>query len=116
MRLFRPSTCKKALKTEQNTNKNRKKSGISRVYYGIITNFALHKQTTPQATMCTISQDTIIRANRQTIAKGKAAFANTGISGDGFTVSVRYNGKEYSRDISFREVRENYARALHKFK
>ena len=61
--------------------------------------------------MCTISTETIIRANRKTMSR-EGGLDLTGIDKDGFTVSVRYGGRDYSKKLSYDEIRESYGRAL----
>lgn len=60
--------------------------------------------------MCSISRDTIKRANRHVIAspigKGES------ISKDGIVVSASYRGRTSSQTIDISTIRSNYSRAL----
>lgn len=65
--------------------------------------------------MCTISTDTIIRANRKTIARDcRTDFSQ--IDKDGFTVSVQYGGRKYSQWLSYEEISDSYGKALQSFR
>lgn len=64
--------------------------------------------------MCNISVETIIRASKRT-AGVDSAVRGANVSPDGIVISARYNGKEYSQSISFKQIRENYGKALKEY-
>lgn len=61
--------------------------------------------------MCKISIDTIIQANKRTMARSKDSFKPLS-SPNAFEVSVSHNGREYRQEISFEQIKESYGRAL----
>lgn len=64
--------------------------------------------------MCNISAETIIRANKKTVI-ADSGNPRSHISTNGIVISTRYNGKEYSQSVSFRQIRENYGKALKEY-
>lgn len=63
--------------------------------------------------MCYISATTIIQANKK-MARTDIS-SHGGIVTNGIVISTRYNGKEYSQSISFKQIRENYGKALKEY-
>lgn len=63
--------------------------------------------------MCYISANTIIQANKKMARTDMSS--NRGIVTNGIVISTRYNGKEYSQSISFKQIRENYGKALKEY-
>ena len=59
--------------------------------------------------MCSISRETILRANRR--VSGFAPRTRSSVNGD-LVVSTRYAGVTFTQSIPMATIRENYGRAL----
>lgn len=62
--------------------------------------------------MCKVSKEAIIRANKSTMS-GHAS--NNIVTSEAMNISVRYHGTLYSRQITFKEARTSFAKAMNEY-
>lgn len=65
--------------------------------------------------MCTISLDTVVRANRRTILQSKKdsiRFSSSPFVKNGFEVSVSVMGKLCSQNIPAKKIKESFEKAI----
>lgn len=60
--------------------------------------------------MCKVSREAVIRANNST--RSHASSHSSPISNNEMSVTVRYNGSIYSKQISLREAKTSFAKAM----
>ena len=62
--------------------------------------------------MCRISKETVVQANKASMTRKNRDYSSCPIGKDGVVVSTKYNGKTYSKKITYKQIRESYAKAL----
>lgn len=62
--------------------------------------------------MCKVSSKTIVRANMRSMARHDSFPAVAPTRRDAIVVGISYNGRQYSQEVTIRQMSESYGRAL----
>lgn len=62
--------------------------------------------------MCTISKETVIRANTKTKSRPLSDMRMSSIGRDGMVVSTRHCGVDYTCHVTISELKASYSRSL----